>query len=80
MMQETTANKRSVIQWTIWSQLDDLDFAEDLALSSHSYNQMLGKTSVLETTAQQVGLNIHRRKTKVLRVSKAKTNSISHRG
>ena len=64
MMQETTVNKRNGIQWTICSQLDDLD---DLALLSHSYSQMLEKTSVLDITAQQVGLNIHRRKTKVQR-------------
>ena len=79
-MHETTVNKRNRIQWLISSQSDDLDFADDLALLSHTYNQMLEKTSVLDTTAQQVELNIHRRKTKVSRVSTANTNPIPLRG
>ena len=41
---------------------------------------MLEKTSVLDTTAQQVGLNIHRRKTKVSRMNTANTSPVSLRG
>ena len=80
IMHETTVNKRNGIHWSISSQLDDLDFADDLALLSHTYSQMLEKTSVLDTTAQQVGLNIHRRKTKVSRMNTANTNPIPLRG
>ena len=35
-MHETTVNKRNGIQWSISSQLDDLDFADDLAHLSHT--------------------------------------------
>ena len=79
-MHETTVNKRNGIQWLISSQSDGLDFANDLALLSHTYNQMLEKTSVLDTTAQQLGLNIHRRKAKVSRMITANTNPIPFRG
>ena len=79
-MHETTVNKRNRIQWLISSQLDDLDFADDLALLFYTYNQMLEKTPVLDTTAQQVELNKHRRKTKVSRVNTANTNPIPLRG
>ena len=44
-MKNSTAQRRNGIQWTLWSQLDDLDFADDLALLSHTYQQMQEKTS-----------------------------------
>jgi hypothetical protein len=31
-------------RWSLWSQLDDLDFADDLALPSHNQQQMHEKT------------------------------------
>ena len=80
IMHETTVNKRNGIQWSISSQLDDLDFADNLGLLFHTYNQMLEKTSVLDTTCQQVGRNIHRRKTRVSRMNTANTNPILLRG
>ena len=47
IMKTTTKNRRNGIQWTLWSQLDDLDFADDLALLSHSHEQMEEKTDLL---------------------------------
>ena len=46
IMKTTTKNRRNGIQWTLWSQLDDLDFADDLALLSHSHEQMQEKTDL----------------------------------
>ena len=40
IMKTTTKNRRNGIQWTLWSQLNDLDFADDLALLSHSHEQI----------------------------------------
>jgi hypothetical protein len=40
-----TKYRRNGIQWTPWSQLEDLDFADDLALLSHSHQQMQEKQS-----------------------------------
>ena len=37
IMTRTTENRKNGIQWTPWSQLEDLDFADDLALLSHSH-------------------------------------------
>ena len=39
IMKKTTQNRRTGIQWTPWSQLEDLDFADDFALLSHSHQQ-----------------------------------------
>ena len=45
IMKKTTTNRRNGIQWTPLSQLEDLDFADDLALLSHSHQQMQEKHS-----------------------------------
>ena len=39
-MRQTTQREKNCIQWTILDQLDDLDFAEDLSLLSHTHRQM----------------------------------------
>ena len=40
----STEGRRNGIQWSLWGQLDDLDFADDLALLSHTQQQMQDKT------------------------------------
>ena len=66
-MKSTTTGQRNGIQWTLWTQLDDLDFADDLALLSHSRNQMQDKRTRLESTTAQTGLKINKRKTELMR-------------
>ena len=50
-------------------QLDDLDFADDLALLSHNHQQMQEKASDLHRTSMQVGLTLNKQKTKIMRIS-----------
>ena len=69
IMKTTTESKRRGIQWTLWSQLEDLDFADDLALLSHSHRQMKEKTQDLERISQSTGLKVHPGKTKVLKMN-----------
>jgi hypothetical protein len=40
---ESTDGKWNGIQWTMWQQLDDLDFADDIALVSSTQQQMQEK-------------------------------------
>ena len=61
-MKTTTTGRNNGIQWTLWTQLDDLDFADDLALLSHNHSQMQDKTNLLETTSAGTGLKINRKK------------------
>ena len=75
-MKESTTDKRNGIQWTLWRQLDDLDFADDLALLSHTHQQMQDKTSTLEANASKVGLRINKDKTKVMKVNTKKDDRI----
>jgi len=42
---KTTENRRNCIRGTPWSQLEDRDFADDLALLSQGHQQMQKKTA-----------------------------------
>ena len=65
IMKTTTTGRNNGIQWTLWAQLDDLDFAYDpeLLSHSHSHSQMQDKTTCLETVSAGTGLKINRKKT-----------------
>ena len=56
IMKETTKGERNGIQWTMWEQLDDLDFADDIALLSHTHTQMQDKT---DSHKQQKNCDLH---------------------
>ena len=66
VMRRTTENQARGIRWTLLSTLEDLDFADDLALVSHNHQHMQEKTSRLSTFSQQVSLKISQRKTEVM--------------
>ena len=68
VMKTTTTGRNNDIQWTLWAQLDDLDFADDLAILSHNHNQMQDKTTLLETSAG-TGLKINRKKTRLMKMN-----------
>ena len=76
VMKTATAHRRDGIQWTLLEQLDDLDFADDLALLSHSHQQMQAKTTQIAATSLQTGLKIHEGKTKILKVNARSENPI----
>ena len=72
LMKETTSGSRNGIQWTLWTQLEDLDFADDLALLSHTQAQMQEKTTDLDKLSRSVGLHIHPRKSKIFKANTTK--------
>ena len=80
VMKTSTAEKRNGIQWTLWSQLDDLDFADDLALLSHTHQQMQEKTNSVAANSTRLGLNVHKGKTKLLKVNTDNTSPIMLNG
>ncbi|VDP47918.1 unnamed protein product [Schistosoma curassoni] len=56
-------------------QLDDLDFADDLALLSHTQQKMQEKTTTMAAGASTgVGLNLHNGKSEILRYNTKCTN------
>lgn len=66
VMRRTTEDKPRGIWWTLFSVLEDIDFADDLALVSHTHQHMQEKTSCLSYFAQQVGLKINQKKSEVM--------------
>ena len=56
MMRHTTEDQPRGIRWTLFDTLEDLDFTDNLALLSHTYQHMQEKTCHLSKFGQQVGL------------------------
>jgi hypothetical protein len=76
IMRESTEVKRNGIQWTMWQQLDDLDFADDIALISSTQQQMQEKTSLLAQTSIKLGLRPSESKTKVMKINAKRKHPI----
>ena len=57
------------IRWTMFSSLEDIDFADDVALLSHTPQDLQEKTSKLIDISQKLGLNINQKKSKVMGIN-----------
>ena len=75
IMKTVTSNRNNGIQWTLLTQLDDLDFADDLALLSHykKQQQMQNKTDLLKVVSEKTGLKINKGKTEVMKINTSVT-------
>ncbi|VDP62054.1 unnamed protein product [Schistosoma mattheei] len=80
IMKTSTSEGKHRIQWTSRMQLDDLDFADDLSLLSHTQQQMQEKTTSVAAAPIAVGLNIHKRKSKIFQHKIICINQITHDG
>ena len=56
--------------------IDNLDFADDLALLSHTQQQMQDKTDTVSYNSTRIGFHIYPTKTKVLRINATNTNQV----
>ena len=67
----STADRPRGITWNSFSQFEDEDFADDIALLSHSHSNhdMQENTSHIESYAGQVGLKISTTKTKIIKMN-----------
>ena len=61
-MRQTTQDKNRKIQWNLFTNLDDLDFADDLPLLLHTHSHIQEKTNRLYIYAKQVGLKISKKR------------------
>ncbi|XP_068680703.1 acidic leucine-rich nuclear phosphoprotein 32 family member B-like [Montipora foliosa] len=64
-----THNRKRGLRWKLTSVLEDLDYADDVALISSRLAVLQEKTDRLVNTAGVVGLKINPRKTKTLRMN-----------
>ena len=69
IMRKSTAGHNRGIQWTMFDHLEDLDFADDIALLSTSRANMQAKMKSLNTYGQRTGLNINQKKTQAMHVN-----------
>jgi hypothetical protein len=67
IMRKSTHRKRG-LQWGLLDRLEDLDYAEDVCLLTHSFQHMKEKLKELEIEARKAGLMINSRKTKEMRL------------
>ena len=65
-----TCDRPRGIQWTLVKHLEDLDFADDLALISRTVGNLQIKTNRLVDYAQMTGLRINVPKTKTMHLSR----------
>ncbi|VDO72041.1 unnamed protein product [Schistosoma margrebowiei] len=73
-MKTWTSERKHGIQWTAQKHLDDLDFADHLALLSHTHKRMQIKTASVAAVSASVDFNIQKAKTKVLKFKTKNSN------
>lgn len=69
VMERVVQNKKRGIQWGMHERLEDLDFADDICLLSHSLREIKTKLDDLQEHSHEIGLKINPRKTKNLRIN-----------
>ena len=80
IMKTTLEGQRLGIQWTLMTRMEDLDFADDLALMSHALPDMHKKVEKLTVTPSKAGLDINRKKTAAIRVNNRSKESVKLKG
>ncbi|VDP39381.1 unnamed protein product [Schistosoma margrebowiei] len=61
-MKTSTSEGKHGIKWTAWNQLNHLEFTDDLALISHTRQQIQMKVTRVATNTNLMGVNIHKLK------------------
>ena len=65
-MRKTTQNAQHDIQCTLFSHLENIDYADDIALLSTTANHLQKKVQLLAENARKTVLQINQKKTKVM--------------
>ena len=76
IMRAAVEGSITAIRWKMCSKLDDLDFADDIALISSTREQIQQKVRSLSTNSKGIGLKINAEKTKLLRLNKSNTEKV----
>ena len=80
VLRRTVEDQRRDTRWTLFSTLEDRDFADDLALLSHARQHIQEKTDRLSIFSNQVGLTISLKKTEAMCVNVPSPTEIRVRG
>ena len=68
-MKETTDKQQTGIQWNLKKQLDNLDFADDIALLSSNNQQMQDKTTRMMKSSRKLGRKPTVDKTEIIKIN-----------
>ena len=71
IMKRTTESRETGIEWVNGEFLEDIDYADDLALVSEDVDDLQEKTTRLSRKARGMGLKISVKKTEIMRVGTA---------
>lgn len=75
VMNKCAEGQNTGIRWNFMNRLEDLEFADDIALISSKFDDIQKKTNKLAEAASKTGLKINIGKTNTMRInSKVKTN------
>ena len=80
VMTKTTGETKWGIIWTLTEVLEDLDFADDIALLSHRHRDIQDKTMDMDKYSNQIGLNINTAKTKLMKINTKSTEPVKIKG
>ena len=69
VMRNVTRDSTRGLRWRFTSVLEDLDYADDIALLSSKLRHIQEKTNRLNQVARYTGLKINAKKTKILRIN-----------
>ena len=69
IMRRTVGKGENDIRWRLTTKLDDLDFADYVALLPSSRNQMQEKTSRMDMEVKRVSLKINLDNTNIIRIN-----------
>ncbi len=75
VMRQTVENKKTGIRWN-FTVLEDLDFADDIALLSSTFDQLQTKATRLEENAGRVGLKLNAKKCKVMKLNSKEEDAL----
>ena len=76
IMRRTTEGQIRGIRGTPFSYLEDLDYANDLALLSHIHTHIQEKTRRLNTFTEKVAPNISSKKTQIMALNTTNTRPV----
>ena len=76
VMRRSVEGARTGIRWKMTTMLEDLDFANDLALISSTFTHIQIKIDPLNRNGKGIGLKISTKKTKVMRINVNKNNAV----
>jgi hypothetical protein len=80
IMRKATPDKNTGIRWNLTSKLEDLDYADDIALLASTREQIQTKCNLLSKHAKSTGLKINAAKTKSMRMNTKNTQPIEIEG